>query len=312
MSPTTLYGNIGEAPCTPTLTSPQYCCGSKHQDTTYDCSPTTTVYAGISYTVDPVQWDPPIPSKFGILNSPQFQSTAYVNVWSGDPLCPDPGRVNLGTCTWSISGIPTTTTITIDGSALSKFTGLMGSVMQGACTGGLDPSKITISFSETDTPIACDCVNGPVKTKVKMQGSGTQSFGSFQCDWPFLGVPYVASVNVTVGGSLGLQYSINGEGNPCNGHFTICGSVTLQGSANGGISAIIGSRKIIYVSGTIQFSVSGGGQICYDSDTGNIKGTAKGCSDKVDLVGKVVLFGGFSASYTANIAGPICTPDIQF
>ncbi|MCD6049808.1 MAG: hypothetical protein K0Q55_1211 [Verrucomicrobia bacterium] len=101
ISPTALCGEVGKAPTVPTVVPPIYQEGQKQRTVTYDC-PTTNApveYGGISYTVGSVQWDPPLPSA--LTNT--FTSTAYVTVTSGDTNCPSPGRVDIGSATWTVS-----------------------------------------------------------------------------------------------------------------------------------------------------------------------------------------------------------------
>jgi len=97
VSPGSYCQAYGTAPTVPTVVPPAYQAGQKETHTDYDCQSTVYQYAGISYSVGSVQWDPPLP---GALTS-AFSSTAYVNVTSSDPaLCPSPGRVNIGSCSW--------------------------------------------------------------------------------------------------------------------------------------------------------------------------------------------------------------------
>jgi hypothetical protein len=87
------------------IAAPIYQPGQKETHTSYDCTNTTYQYAGISYTVGSVQWDPSIPGAFGLGNVPSFSSQAYVNVTSSDTnLCSSPGRVNIGSVvTWNVA-----------------------------------------------------------------------------------------------------------------------------------------------------------------------------------------------------------------
>ena len=102
VNPTSFNQCPGDTPQMPTVTPPNYGVGQKERQKTWDCSPATTDYAGISYSVGSVYWDPPLPSKFDPTNCPVFLSVAYVNVTSTDPLCPSPGAVGFGCCQWLI------------------------------------------------------------------------------------------------------------------------------------------------------------------------------------------------------------------
>lgn len=93
----------GDVPQWPTVTAPTYAVGQKERTKTWDCSPPTTDYAGITYSVGAVQWDPPLPATFTPANCPAFTSSPYVVVTSSDPtLCPSPGRVYFGAFTWDV------------------------------------------------------------------------------------------------------------------------------------------------------------------------------------------------------------------
>ncbi len=104
---------VGHIPM-PTVVAPIYQDGQKHTVTTYDCTNAVTTYGGISYTVGSVQWDP---SPIYLNTGGSWTCTAYVNVTSSDPaLCPSPGRVNIGTCTWDVaSPIVTTESVACPG-----------------------------------------------------------------------------------------------------------------------------------------------------------------------------------------------------
>jgi hypothetical protein len=112
VSPTTIYQCGVTGPVIPTnIVVPVYSpINIFTQIITYsatNCTPDTNT-ENITYSVGGVKWDPPLPGK--VTNT--FSSTAYVNVTSSDTNnCASPGRVNLGTVTWSLP-CPTITNIT--------------------------------------------------------------------------------------------------------------------------------------------------------------------------------------------------------
>jgi hypothetical protein len=91
------------------VVAPIYQNGQKETHTSYDCTNTIFQYAGISYTVGDVKWDPD-PTNFPTVLTNTFTANAYAMVTSSDTnMCPSPGRFNIGTCTWN------PTSITLDG-----------------------------------------------------------------------------------------------------------------------------------------------------------------------------------------------------
>jgi hypothetical protein len=102
VDPSVIYVGECESPTAPTnVVAPIYQDGQKETHTSYDCTNTTYQYAGISYTVDAVKWNPDTTNWPTIVTN-TFSATAYVNVTSSDTnMCPSPGRVNIGGCTWN-------------------------------------------------------------------------------------------------------------------------------------------------------------------------------------------------------------------
>lgn len=314
VSPTTFYGNVGDAPCTPTVVPPTYAAGQKERTISYDCSPSTNEIAPITYTVSNVKYDPPLPTEFGSGDYPAFSSDVYVDVTSSDPsLCPSPGRVEISTVLWNIAPLPTSSTVSFNASSFAEFASAFSKIESVApCVGDLAPS-VDAEITKTIKPRYCDCLDGnSLSNEVKLEGAGTIDFGSVTCDVPFAGIPYVASVNLTVNASLSVSYAINATKPACEADTKLCGSISVTGEFGAGISGILGSRKIIYVSGTVQVSVTGSGELCVDTGTGAKSGHGEGCLGSVDLVGKVVLFSGWSHSYKAHLADGYCTTYFSF
>jgi len=94
---------------------------------------------------------------------------------------------------------------------------------------------LAVSISETSFE---KCCGDTLRTLHRFNGGGSGGC-SFQGDSPPLfGIPYIASVHFTYGGSGSISLSINGE-ETCDG-AEVCGNVGLSGSVNGGLSAIVG------------------------------------------------------------------------
>jgi hypothetical protein len=104
VSPGSFCNKVGDAPTVPTVVVPIYQNGQKETHEDYDCNNAVYHYAGISYSVGSVQWDPPLPGAFASVHKPSFTSQAYVNVTSSDTnRCPNPGRVDIGDpVTWAV------------------------------------------------------------------------------------------------------------------------------------------------------------------------------------------------------------------
>jgi hypothetical protein len=294
ISPSMYYcSTVGTAPQMPTVTSPAYSAGQKEMTTTYDCADSVVSYGAISYTVGPVQWDPTLPALFQSLNYPSFSSTAYVNVTSSDSLCPSPGRVNIGTCTWNLAN-PATTMLTISlpnstylsdwtGNLLTRVPGFIKNItfdLQGSV------SEVTgqtcCSPNLTDGPSNYQTYSGTVSAKmnVTLAIPGTWWGGTFSGTSP---VDYYLSWDITLGPTVTLTpagtASASGttyDNQRCSG----CLTTTLTGSCGikctyGGTAAARGQLfedgHWYTLSGSASVSVTGSAST---SATGTLTGSS--------------------------------------
>ena len=85
------------------LTLPTYSSGSKHQNSTYDCSTEVDQTPGsITWTAGSVYWSA-APNPV----TDDYTLTAYVDMTSSDPsLCAGPTKVTVGSCLFHVNNVP--------------------------------------------------------------------------------------------------------------------------------------------------------------------------------------------------------------
>lgn len=138
-----------------------------------------------------------------------------------------------------------------------------------------------------------------IKDAITASADGSADIFNFACDFPFWGIPYIASVNVTTNGSIGSRVSINGQSTCEKPKF--CGSVSPIVEIGGGLSGIVGTKKGIYASGTIQASFSGDATLCYNAGKGMCL-TSNGSCINITAVGQIQTFELITKSFQAPIA----------
>jgi hypothetical protein len=296
--------------------APTFDTGIKYRDVTYDCADPATEDADISFDVGGVKWDPPLPGTWAEQHKPTFSSTAYVIVSGGDDLCPPPGRYDIGTVTWNIvGGTPITTSKQVDMSALKGVLDVLASnfLKQGQVCRGTPPGNLITTFTTATSTACCNgCADTTSGKKEKISGGGTLGLGSYACDFPFAGIPYVATVNVAINFTASITVTVSGTF-VCNNLSQVCGNVSATGQVGGGVSVTVGHPKLLYASLTLQAAaLSGSGTFCLNVD-GSHTGTAQVCVGKVSVVGTVRLLGG--AKFAVNVplsSGTYCTPAVAF
>jgi hypothetical protein len=115
--------------------------------------------------------------------------------------------------------------------------------------------SLTVSFTN-------DCCDDSVTDLRKFAGNVSWDAGSISCDWPFVGIPYVASANVTVNGGFGVTINAN-DTEDCDGN-ELCFDGNPDFTIGGGISATAGFG-VIRVSCTLQTGASVNVTYCVDS-----------------------------------------------
>jgi hypothetical protein len=186
LSPDTLCGHVGESPCKPTVVPPSYDVGVKHRGITHtDCSSTTET-APITYSVSDVQWDPVLPTAWTDSHKPNFQSTAYVIVSSADPLCPSPGRIDIGTVTWNVVNTNRELFMTISpGAAVQFLLGVIGTINSATKVVGCQATNPSMSGTITlyRSHMCCSCTSGPYM-RSSAEGQISASWREIDCPIP--------------------------------------------------------------------------------------------------------------------------------
>ena len=144
--------------------------------------------------------------------------------------------------------------------------------------------------------------------KVKVTGSLSSSLGSIRKDFPFAGIPYVASANVRVFASGKMELAVSGE-TTCD-LPKICGSANVSASIGGGLSATLFNGSVADASLTLRANVTGKHplNVCFDADVITAKGGAL-CFN-IKAVGEVKLFSLVSVSVEASLLDDVCTGDL--
>ena len=70
-----------------------------------------------------------------------------------------PGRIEIGTVNWSITGLQTSSQIPLNLSWFTKTLDVLAKIQSGSCAKGLAP-KADAQFTFTTTPKYCDCESG--------------------------------------------------------------------------------------------------------------------------------------------------------
>ena len=107
-----------------------------------------------------------------------------------------------------------------------------------------------------------DCCEGELTDLKRFGGSVSWDAGSTTCDWPFLGIPYIASANATANAGFSFSVSPN-QSESCDGD-EICFSGNSSFGLGGGVSATA-AAGVIRVSTTLQTNASADVKWCTDS-----------------------------------------------
>ncbi len=148
------------------------------------------------------------------------------------------------------------------------------------------------------------CNTNDVCTKANYKISfNPQACGSLECNFPFFGIPYLASVNVAISSSIcsgvAATYETGCEETP------LCFSMSPQASIGGGISGTVLSGAAFSASTQVVGSLSVPDlQICYGS-ADPPKGTGNYCV-KLDVVGEVKLLSFITKKVSRNIIPEKC------
>lgn len=242
VNPTTLYGNVGKAPCLPTVVPPKYDAGSKSQPIFYVCPcpdcPTANIEP-IAFTVSEAKWDPPLPATWE--DEGTFTHTNYVDVTGGDDSCPPPGRVDIGIVTWTIRGQWHEVATADINAMISAIKTAVNGVKAAASVGPCDVKELKLSgeIKLQRRTLYCDCHDSQTRMESKLDPAKvTLTLSKIECPVPTLCLPPLklgkfgkaaAGLYATYSGSwdAGLRVQV-AEG---------CQNDSLCGLVNGSIEA---------------------------------------------------------------------------
>jgi hypothetical protein len=248
VSPTTLYGNVGQEPCMPTtIIAPTFDAGSKHRVISYNCpcpssAPNacpTSETAPIKFDVSPVGWEDPLPSKWTSEGS--FVHTAYVDVTGGDPLCPPPGRYPFGSVTWVVGGkwndLGTLDVGAIKSAIQTAINGVKAAATVAPCDVG--DLKLNGEIRLWRRSVYCSCYNSTTRMESKLDPSKvTLTLKEIECPVPTLCLPPL-KLGKLGQAALGLYATFSADlSAEVKPQVAIgCQSDTLCGQVDGGIEA---------------------------------------------------------------------------
>jgi hypothetical protein len=140
------------------------------------------------------------------------------------------------------------------------------------------------------------CCSDEIIDLEKYSGSVTWDLGSTTCDWPIVGVPYTASINITANAGFNASLSTSGE-QTCE-ETDVCFSLSGSFSGGGGLSATV-AAGVIRFSGTLQVGTTVALNFCSESGVGGDL-----CVATMDVVGTAELaFISKSVSYNLYTGG---------
>lgn len=309
ISPTSFCVQHGDAPPMPSLTNqPGASDGGIVTCTTETCSNITT-YAtnSISYSFSGLTYNPAPPTSSSAPGT--YVSDCFITVTSSDTNdCPAPGNIDYGNVTWNILNTNVTTYVHLSPSALEDALDAVEDVTGEAnlCKAEKISTNADVVFEIDKTPICCSNAPG---TKIEVSGNLSWNLGSITCNFPYAGVPHIASINLVLTASASLDASISGE-TEC-GEGSICGSVGGNLTIGGGLGVNTGF-DFVDVTLTIQCASTVTGQICCD-ESGNLSGSVTACSGAISLDGNISLFDGWiDTGLTLQLSSGVCLPSLNF
>jgi len=159
------------------------------------------------------------------------------------------------------------------------------SKLPGPCSSSLGGDALSIEGSSTDFTLCCP---EPVCIKDGKKYSGSLIYNpDISCDFPFAGVPYLASVNIYLTAGVSATFSVDGIVTTCTGH-KMCVSISASVSGGGGVSlTVLGGNALSASLALILTLEAPVVEYCYPANTWDIMGQP--CV-QVDLVGEVTLF----------------------
>jgi len=181
---------------------------------------------------------------------------------------------------------------------IEKIDNIINNIKLGPCgpTGG--PSA-NMQFA---TGKLCCPKAGCIKDMYAYNGSYNYDLG-YQCDFPFYGIPYVASLNFRIMASVGASLSLGNVKTTCDG-VDICYNLGITGSIGGGVSGTIAGGALLDASLLLVGSITPD-PLEYCMPSGATKSFGNICV-KADIVGTVTTLSFFTKSVSVNVISQRC------
>jgi hypothetical protein len=175
---------------------------------------------------------------------------------------------------------------------------IINNVKIGLCSATGGPSA-NVQFA---TGKLCCPSAGCIKDLYSYTGSYNYDFG-IQCDYPFYGVPYIASLNLRIMASVGAALSLGNIKTTCAG-ADVCYSIGVTGSLGGGLSGTVLGGKVLDASLMLIGTITPD-PLEYCMPSGQTKFLGNICA-KADVVGTVTLLGFITKSVSASVINQRC------
>ncbi|MFZ4400899.1 MAG: hypothetical protein ACOYO1_12760 [Bacteroidales bacterium] len=143
---------------------------------------------------------------------------------------------------------------------------------------------------------------GCIKDMYAYNGTYNYDLG-YQCDFPFYGIPYVASLNFRIMASVGASLSLGNVKTTCDG-VDICYNIGVTGSIGGGLSGTILGGKLIDASLMLVGTITPD-PLEYCTPSGLTKSVGNVCV-KADIVGTITTLSFITKSVTVNVISQRC------
>ena len=180
---------------------------------------------------------------------------------------------------------------------------LMGTLKKfpGPCGPTTGAQATTISGSTTTYSLCC---TKPACVKPGKKYTGSLSYSpSVACNFPFLGIPYVASINIYITAGVSASVNLDGFATTCEG-TKHCISVGVSANAGGGLSATVLGGSVLNASLALVATIDGPAfQYCFPVNEWEL--TGKPCI-RVDVVGSVTLFTFITESASVTLIRKTC------
>jgi len=175
---------------------------------------------------------------------------------------------------------------------------IINNVKMGPCGAGGGPSA-NMQFA---TGKLCCPKAGCIKDMYAYNGTYNYDL-TYTCDFPFYGIPYVASLNFRIMAGVGASLSLGNIKTTCDG-VDVCYSLGVTGTVGGGVSGTILGGKLLDASLMLVGSITPD-PIEYCMPSGATKCLGNICV-KADIVGTVTTLSFFTKSVSVNVISQRC------